>query len=89
MAAEEITNGLVGRDRYDLGQRVCVLGRGTAATLHRHGRVDRFTRTLMIVKTDNGGGERRYRLGGDGLEIGHGSGYGGTYVAPRCQRPKS
>jgi hypothetical protein len=78
---------VVGGEQYVVGQRVCIAGRGTDAVVHRHGAVDRFTATTMVVKS--GDAQYRYRVGdGSSLEIGHGNGYGGTYVAPRCQRPR-
>lgn len=90
MPKQEITSGLVGRDRYEVGQRVCITGRGTAATLHAHGTVTRFTTTLMVVTTDGShGGTRRWRTDGRGygVEVG-GGGYGGSYVHPTCQRSR-
>lgn len=84
-----IETAVVGGERYTVGQRVCVVGRGTAAILHKHGTVDRFTATLMVVSLNGESrGTRRYRIGDSGLETGSANGYGGTYVHPRCQRPR-
>ena len=95
MAREEITRGVVGGDEYEVGQRVCIKGHGTANLVHIHGRVDRFTKTMMIVKYTirqrySGGvreipGERRYRTGpGFGREVG-GHEYGGSSVSHHCR----
>lgn len=89
----EITSGIVDRVRYEVKQRVCVVGRGTDSVIHAHGTVKRFTKTLMVVqhhwKAGNRSGttERRYRIGGYGTEVGTHE-YGGTHVAPHCQRPR-
>lgn len=92
MAKTEITSGVIGQDTYEVGQRVCIVGRGTANLIHIHGKVQRFTATMMVVeyhvKRGSGvvPGERRYRLGrGGGREVGA-SDYGGSYVAAHCQR---
>jgi hypothetical protein len=84
-----IKSATIGGETYTVGQRVCISGRGTAALLHKHGAVERFTTTLMVVRCQGETkGTRRYRIGGDGLETGAAGGYGGSYVAPRCQRAK-
>lgn len=92
MPKQEITKGLVGGDQYEVGQRVCIIGRGTSATVHLHGRVARFTKTLMIVGyhwkrgQNEGDGQRRYRLGNAVSWEAGASEYGGSSVHPTCQR---
>lgn len=70
-----------------VGDGVCVVGRGTANLVHAHYRVVRLTKTMIIVAREVSGREvqRRYRF--DGREVGA-SEYGGTHVARKCQRPK-
>jgi hypothetical protein len=62
--------------------------------VHLHGRVDRFTATMMVVKylyrrranEERIEGQRRYQTGpGLGREVGA-SDYGGSYVHSTCQR---
>lgn len=36
------------------GDEVCVIGKGTAATVHRHNVVERVTKTLVVTKTKSG-----------------------------------
>lgn len=86
-----IESATVGGEIYTVGQRVCIAGRGTAAPVHIHGTIQRFTATMMIVEYTRRGEKttRRYQTGrGHGREVGAHE-YGGSYVAPRCQRPKS
>lgn len=95
MPKQEIETAVVGGERYTIGQRVCIVGRGTANVVHRHGTVARFTPTMMIVEypfprlaKEPQIITRRYRTGrGSGREVGTHE-YGGSSVAPRCQRPK-
>lgn len=70
-----------------LGQRVCVVGRGTANCVHFHGKVSKVNKTMFTVAYTQRGYPltRRYRF--DGHEVGA-STYGGSYVATTCQRPK-
>lgn len=93
MAKAEIVSGVVDGTTYEVGQRVCIAGRGTSNVVHVHGTVQRFTATMMVVEYRWRRGERsgtairRYRTGrGGGREVGA-SEYGGSYVSAHCQRP--
>lgn len=90
---QEIDRGVVGGTEFTVGQRVCIVGEGSANLVHAHGTVERFTKTQMIVTYTwrhgqrSGSGERRYRTGpGFGREVGAYE-YGGTVVSPTCRRP--
>lgn len=69
-----------------VGQRVCVIGRGTANLVHAHYAVTRLTAKQAVVSRVFKGRtvERRYWLS-TGREVG-GSEYGGTSVHTTCQR---
>lgn len=74
------------------GDPVCIVGRGTANVVHIHARVQRLTKTMIIVEYPRPRAtaldaplERRYRF--DGREVGM-SDYGGSYVDTVCQRKK-
>ena len=73
---------------FVVGQRVCVIGRGTANLVHAHYTVDRLTAKQVVVSRQLKGRkvERRY-WAATGREVG-GSEYGGTTVSERCQRPE-
>jgi hypothetical protein len=70
----------------EVGQRVCVIGRGTAMTLHSHPTVVRITKTMVVTAREVHGRpvERRYRRS-DGYEVGM-SEYGGSTIHRTCQR---
>lgn len=82
--------GFNGRlENVKVGDRVCMAGRGTANLVHRHGTVERLTKTMIIVAYayKNRSLEARYRF--NGREVGM-SDYGGSYVDTVCQRkPKT
>jgi hypothetical protein len=75
------------------GQRVCVVGRGTANVVHSHPMVTKVTPTQIVtVKTVKRGGsswdvERRYWRDSSAREVG-GDEWGGTTLHTACQRPK-
>lgn len=69
-------------EKCEKGQAVCIVGRGTAATVHEHGHVIRVMASRFVVTTSKGT-DRRFRF--SGLEIGA-SEYGGTVAYPTCQR---
>jgi hypothetical protein len=92
-----IESATIGGVTYRTGQRVCISGLGADSLIHEHGAVSRFTPTTMVVVyatmvfvyrwrrgTRLSDGERRYRLT-NGRQVGGGQ-YGGTQVAPSCQR---
>jgi hypothetical protein len=62
------------------GDRVCVVGWGTAGMLHQHTVVARLTKTLIV--TTKG---RRFRR--DTLRSVPYQPYGGSVLSPTCQRP--
>lgn len=71
---------------YVEGQRVCMAGIGTDILAHRHGTVERLTKTMVIVR-DKAGNVHRFTR----EVIGHSvprQPYGGTIINPTCQRPK-
>lgn len=43
-----------GRRALVKGDEVCVIGRGTAAMVHRHNVVERVTKTMVVTITRNG-----------------------------------
>lgn len=65
------------------GRRVCVEGKGTAATLHRHPLIVRVTKTQIVCDDGN-----KYRLDEPHNSIPY-STYGGSYLHRTCQRPKT
>jgi hypothetical protein len=73
---------------FEIGQRVCIVGLGTAAAIHVHHVVDKVT-AIQVVSVSSAGIERRHRLA-DGRSVGTARNtYGGTIVAATCQRPRS
>lgn len=70
-----------------IGDRVCIAGRGTANLIHRHGTVNRLTKTMIIVAYTNNGAPAQRRYRSDGREVGA-SEYGGSHLDVKCQRPK-
>ena len=72
---------------FEVGQSVCVAGRGMDAMVHWHGTVEKITKTQIVVKTPGKGGTRRFRR-----DSGHGSipysPYGGTTLESTCQKEK-
>lgn len=50
-------------DQWEVGQKVCIRGEGTANLAHRHGSVIRITKTLVVVKGKHG--IERFRLRND------------------------
>jgi hypothetical protein len=79
----------VSEKEFELGQRVCIIGRGTANLVHRHARIIRITKTMYVAEYVLRGRtiDRRYRIT-DGREVGA-SEYGGSSMHAICQRPKA
>lgn len=71
---------------YTEGQRVCMAGIGTDILAHRHGTVERLTKTMVIVR-DKRGIPYRFTRGAIGRSVPFNP-YGGTRIHPTCQRPK-
>jgi hypothetical protein len=75
-------------ETFELDQTVCVIGRGTANLVHRHGRITRTTKTMYVVGYRIKGVpvERRYRKDYPDREVGAHE-YGGSSMHSRCQWP--
>lgn len=69
-----------------VGQRVCWLGYGTAATSHCHGEIVRITKTMIIVKSDSRGAQWRFRK--DNMQAVPRGDWGGHTLSTKCQRPR-
>ena len=71
-----------------VGDRVCVVGFGTASIVHEHHTVTRVTKLYIVSEADKGkhASERRHRRS-DGQSPG-GDGYGGTTVHLSCRKPR-
>lgn len=71
------------------GDRVCVVGFGTANTVHRHGVVVSLSRLYVTTewKNQHGSYKTRHRLD-DGHSTPRGDGYGGTTLHLTCQKPR-
>lgn len=71
-----------------VGQRVCITGYGTAATLHTHAYiVGRLTKTLLVAQTETGSGVRRFRLS-NGSSVPYGP-WGGSKVSLTCTKKEA
>lgn len=66
------------------GAVVCVVGRGMDAMIHRHDRVIRVTKTMLVTGNARGGFTDRFRLE-NGQSVPY-SPYGGTVVHTACQK---
>lgn len=70
---------------WTTGQKVCILGHGTASGVHEHHVVDHLTRLYVVSKKAGATHTRRHRLRD---ERSAGSAYGWTTISATCQRPK-
>lgn len=73
------------------GQRVCIVGVGTASGVHVHHTVTKVTRTQIVSTRTTPGGKaverRHYR--DDGHSVGSRTEtYGYTAISATCQRPR-
>lgn len=73
---------------WQIGQRVCVIGFGTAGMLHEHHEVVRLTKLYVISAKPGATWTRRHRLD-SGRSSPGGTSYGGTDIYPTCQQPKT
>lgn len=72
------------------GDRVCIVGFGTANPVHRHATVTGMTKLYVKTEYKNKSGDavqHRHRID-DGHSTPRGDGYGGTTLRTTCQRPK-
>lgn len=74
---------------FEVGQRVCVVGEGTATGRHQHGKVKRITEVerVIVVEFRNYTERFRPRRNLAPVSIPY-SAYGGSTVHPTCQKPK-
>lgn len=75
--------------KIEVGQRVCVVGRGTSNIVHYHGKVSELTKTMIKVEhkvREQSLVTRFSRRHGYDLPY---SEWGGSTLYFTCQRPKS
>lgn len=71
------------------GDRVCVVGFGTANLVHKHHVVTSVTQLYVNTEWRSERGAVKYRhRKDDGRSTPRGDGYGGTTLHLTCQRPK-
>lgn len=73
-------------ETFEVGNTVCIRGRGTDNVIHRHARITRETKTLWVVEyqVKRTKISRRYRKGYTGREVGAAE-YGGTSMSRFCR----
>lgn len=77
-------------ETFEVGQPVCIKGQGGDAMAHRHGKVERITKTQIVVavKLTTGVYVERFRVDQGNRSIPY-SAYGGTQVFSTCQKKKA